>query len=637
MVAASHAPVGLTPGKIYSAETLLGYGGPLGGESEAPLSERLRSGLGRGALSGPLFASDGSGDASSISSSSLSSQQLMSQHSSVESVWGSASEAPNLQQRMQRRPLGLRQDKLILSDEISAAALARECEANSIKSKTQLHLYLQKQAVEPPRAPITAAAAAAAAGGEEASREEAIRQAEEQAAAAAAAAAGGAGGGRFDSASITSTLVLNTKTKRLERKGKKELALIRKRQEGQQAMTQEETEKMCILFEAFQRGCTDTSGWLKTSDFAWALQRDPRLLEIFGLKQKSKKNQEETGWGRWLTAIFRNRDDPIPLDSGSQRKMRALLNQIRRIESDLVSNERASHDLKMTFETFAAGFLKFLGDSDPAVWSSTEPSFVEIATEKEPPYGMSLTEMLVRDSLLGVSLTKTEAWQPDKVQFGGVRLLELPGASLLQRGRDRAEQQRAAEAKFRAQLLQNGDHHKLAARVRAEAERAELELLQKATKEELQRREWLTEDQQLQQRLRQLSEGPLEWHLRPLPRFTNHETATAAVAAAAGAAAAAAGLRAAAAAGKGMLAPSPTAAASLLRPELGGLVVGAKERSSRAAGSRLSSRNSSRTGFPSQQQQQQQQQQEEGEELVSRRSSASSLQLQSVAAVRRPQ
>ena len=29
--------------------------------------------------------------------------------------------------------------------------------------------------------------------------------------------------------------------------------------------------------------------------------------------------------------------------------------------------------------------------------------------EKEPPYGMSITEMLVRDSLLGCSLAKTGA------------------------------------------------------------------------------------------------------------------------------------------------------------------------------------------------------------------------------------
>ncbi|KAL8274490.1 hypothetical protein Esti_001650 [Eimeria stiedai] len=612
MVAASPAAVALAPGRIYSAETLVGFGGPLAGDAEAPLSERLRSGLGIEPLGEFPYSSDASGDASSVSSSDLSSQRLFSHHSSVESVWGSAPEAPSQQQRLQRMPLGLQRQRLVLSGEVSAAALARQCAAFNIKAQTQLHLYLQKQLVEPQRAPITATAAA---GGDAASREDAIRQAEEQAAAAAAAAAAG-GKASWCGASTTSTLVLNTKTKRLERKGEKEVAVLRKRQEKQQGRTQEETEKMCLLFEAFQRGCTDTSGWLKTSDFAWTLQRDLRLLEIFGLKQKAKNNEEETGWRRWLTTIFRNRDEPIPLAHESQRKLRAMLNQIRRIEADLVSNERATHDLKMTFETFATGFLKFLGESDSAVWSSAEPSFVEVATEKDPPYGMSLTEMLVRDSLLGVSLTKTEAWQPDRVQFGSVRFLELPGASLLQRGRDRAEQQRAAEAKFRVQQLHNGDHHKLAARVRAEAERVELELLQQATKEELQKRDWLTEDQQLQQRLRQLSEGPLEWRLRPLPKFTNHGTA--------GSAAAAAGER--------RSSQSPAAAASRSRTESADYAAGAKGRRSGAAGTRLRSRNSSRRGVSNQQQQQ-----EEERALSSRRSNASSLLLQSVAALRRHQ
>ncbi|KAL8428290.1 hypothetical protein Efla_001585 [Eimeria flavescens] len=536
------APVALLPpGRIYTASTLRGLKDPLAAEIEEPLSETFRvnslqpqtRGLKGGSLGeGPL--TDSSGDASSVGSSGCRMQKLLSAHSSAESVWGSASDLPS-GGCMQMRHLGVR-GRPAAGAELSAAELQRQLEAEPVETRKMIQVYMQQQAVQPQRAPF----AAAAGGGD--SREEAIRQAEEQAAAAAAASAEGSG--RIDScgASVSSTLVLNTKTKRLERKGEKEAALLRKRQEAQGRLEQtaEETEKICLLWEAFQRGCTDKSGWLRTSDFAWALQRDPRLFTIFGLKEQTTKETEQTAWGRWIAGLLKNRDEPIPLAPESTRKMRAMLNQIRRIESDLVCNERATHELKMTFQTFANGFAKFLGDSDPAVWGSTEPSFVEIATEKEPPYGMSLTEMLVRDSLLGISLTKTEAWQPDNMQFGSVRLLEPPGASLLQRSRDRAEQQRAAEAKFRAELLKKGDHHKLAARVRAEAERVELELLQQAAREELLERQLTEDEEQLQQRLRQVGQGgdPLEWHLRPPLKFARQQ-ATATVAAASAAAAAA--------------------------------------------------------------------------------------------------
>ncbi|OEH74997.1 hypothetical protein cyc_03359 [Cyclospora cayetanensis] len=485
--------VGLVPGQIYTAQTLRGTRDPLAAQIEEPPANDLVLPFSTGRLGvhgGSLSDSHGSCSGDSFKAN----QQTL--HSTVESIWGSASDAGSLQRWRKER--GLR-ERRVKFGEIEGEPLSAQYWAG-VSEKCRFQLYRQPQAVEPlrpPNAPVPC-------------REKSSR------------------------ASESSTLVLNTKTRQLERKGAKEVELIKRRydtllQQKVGGRTEKETENLCLLWEAFNRGCSDDSGWLRTKDFSWVLQRDERLFEIFGIKRKREKGSEEKPqWQKWLGKVFRNRDELLEVTRAGEQKLRAMLNSVRLVESHLIANERATDDLKMTFETFVSVFAKYLGDADPSEWASKETSFVEICTDKDPPYAMSITEMLVRDAILGISLTKTEARRPHKLQFGSVPLLEPPGLSLEQRASDRGQLQRAAEAKFMAQRIKNGDDHKLAARVRAEAEKTELELLQRTAKRESFERGLLQEDKLLLQRLREIREGQGVWHLRPLPKFKKEEEASAA-------------------------------------------------------------------------------------------------------------
>lgn len=299
MAETSAMVVGLAPGQIYSAKTLLGLKDPLAAQIEEPVRQDLIVSNG-GRRRAPGTPSDSSKASSSLISPRGFRQPL---HSTVESLWGSASDAASLQRRRKER--GLR-ERRILFGEIDGEKLEKAYKRVA-QEQSRIHLYMQKQDVEPQRAPNAVPEV-------DSTRESIIKQADQEAEAAAAAAAKPEPSG----VSVT-TLVLNTQTKRLERKGDRETALMQKRQQAIErkklgTRTEKDTENLCLLWEAFHRGGSNNSGWLRTRDLSWSLQRDERLFEIFGIKRKDHQEEtEEIGWKRWLRDVLRSRDEPLPV------------------------------------------------------------------------------------------------------------------------------------------------------------------------------------------------------------------------------------------------------------------------------------------------------------------------------------
>nr|PIM01619.1 hypothetical protein TGCOUG_289990 [Toxoplasma gondii COUG] len=270
--------------------------------------------------------------------------------------------------------------------------------------------------------------------------------------------------------STTSTLVLNMRTHRLERRSRTKASVekaakgrVRWQDEGEESDGGVETgegggllsdekmlQRVAVLMEAFERSGPNAAGWLFLRDFKWTLHRDPRVQEIFGLEKKQysleKKSKRKEGHAEeestsqgplkavvsWIAdTVFRNRDEPVTFTKKSQVKVKAMLDQLRRIESDLISNERTVEEAKIAFDTFAKAFWPFVGKSlTPDTWRQGLGVYRTVATQKDTPYALTATQMMVRDSILGVNIASDELRLPDFVELPRLGLMEKPDLSL---------------------------------------------------------------------------------------------------------------------------------------------------------------------------------------------------------------
>ncbi|CBZ51168.1 conserved hypothetical protein [Neospora caninum Liverpool] len=273
--------------------------------------------------------------------------------------------------------------------------------------------------------------------------------------------------------STTSTLVLNTRTHRLERRSRNTAPTEKTRGRvhwhdggdeeeggglakeagdlGDVLADEKALKQVALLMEAFERSRPNAAGWVFLKDFRWTLHRDLRVQEIFGLERKSTDVLEKKGRRKeeipaaeaaaqgplravmsWLAdTVFRNRDEPVTFTKKSQVKLNAMLDQLRRIESDLISNDRMIDEAKIPFDTFSKAFWPFVGKSlSPSMWRHGVGVYRTVATQKDTPYALTATQMMVRDSLLGVNIAADELRLPDFVELPRLGLMEKPDVSL---------------------------------------------------------------------------------------------------------------------------------------------------------------------------------------------------------------
>ncbi|PFH32069.1 hypothetical protein BESB_020100 [Besnoitia besnoiti] len=326
--------------------------------------------------------------------------------------------------------------------------------------------------------------------------------------------------------STTSTLVLNTQTHRLEREFRRKTSSRRARERlgvqwaadleaaddahaprdredediGELLSDERALKRIAQLMEAFERSGPNSAGWLFTEDFRWALRRDVRIQEIFGLERKtsdekrkgrrSKGNQAEDGAAQgpldaivsWLAdTVFRNRDECVTLTKKSRIKLAAMLDELRKVESDLITNERETSAPKMSFDIFSEAFWAFVGKSlDPRVWKRDVGGILRsVAAQKDSPYALTATEMLVRDSILGVNITSNELRLPDYVELGRLGMMEKPDLSLAHEAGVRRclEEKTQRLAKLRLQEAASPFEESFAGAVRLEKDLAEYQVL----------------------------------------------------------------------------------------------------------------------------------------------------------------
>ncbi|PHJ19452.1 hypothetical protein CSUI_006714 [Cystoisospora suis] len=269
--------------------------------------------------------------------------------------------------------------------------------------------------------------------------------------------------------------------------------------------TEKGVKRIALLFEAFERSHPDPSGWLRTREFRWNLERDFRIQDIFGLRRKlnsssshstsskarnasevrgdrshvlyassprgmmwkAKKKglteekdlqgRRERGGGTcggmeetssstllegifsWVSQALRNRDEPVLLTKKSQVKFEAILDQIRRVESELIANERETGEPKLSFDVFCRALWSFATPSEnPASWSrGLGGSELLVSAQKQEAYALTATQMLVRDAILGVNIAESELKLPDYVGLGNLALMETPELSLAREANDR--------------------------------------------------------------------------------------------------------------------------------------------------------------------------------------------------------